>query len=230
MARRRRSLACVTAKAPIQRGLTQVEVLVIVAVLAILVGLVIPWFSDANSKANRVTCNNHMKNVGLVFRIFATDHAGRLPYELNSDQGGTKEVSLDPNRIWQQFAVLSNELVTPAILNCPSDGERRRLTSFAGFTNNRYLSYFLRLGADTEDHYSILAGDRNLVLNGRSLSNEVQAVGTNGILGFDQRIHNQYGNIGMADGSVGQVSSDRVLLLFKDDRTNDARPFTLLVP
>ena len=218
------------AKAPIQRGLTQVEVLVVVAVLAILVGLVIPWFSDAKSKANRVTCNNHMKNVGLAFRTFAFDHAGRLPYELNSEQGGTKEVSLDPNRIWPQFGVLSNVLVTPAILNCPSDSERRRLTSFAGFTNNRYLSYFLRLGAGEDDHNSIFSGDRNLVLNGRSLSNEVVAVGTNGILGFNRRIHNQEGNIGLADGSVQQVSSDRLIELFNDDRTKDARPFTLLVP
>ena len=171
-----------------------------------------------------------MKVVGLAFRIFATDHAGRLPYELNSEQGGTQEISSDPSRIWQQFTILSNEISTPLILKCPSDGDRQRLNGFAGFTNNRYLSYFLRLGADTEDPRSILAGDRNLVLNGRSLSNEVLAVGTNAILGFDRRIHNQEGNIGLADGSVQQVSSDRFPELFKDDRTKDARPFTLLVP
>ncbi|MBL9174352.1 MAG: prepilin-type N-terminal cleavage/methylation domain-containing protein [Verrucomicrobiales bacterium] len=54
-------------------GLTLVEVLVVLAILAVLAGLVVPALTSPRTRSDRIVCVNHLKNIGLGMRIFAND-------------------------------------------------------------------------------------------------------------------------------------------------------------
>lgn len=62
-----------------ERGLTLVEVLVVLAVIAVLVGLLIPVVGRSREKTRRVQCQTVLKQVYLVTTMYADDHDGRLP-------------------------------------------------------------------------------------------------------------------------------------------------------
>ena len=60
-------------------GFTLVELLVVVAVLGLLAGLVFPAVSGALKKAREARCASNLKQLGVAWMRFATDHDGRLP-------------------------------------------------------------------------------------------------------------------------------------------------------
>jgi prepilin-type processing-associated H-X9-DG protein/prepilin-type N-terminal cleavage/methylation domain-containing protein len=62
-------------------GLTLIEVLVVVAVLAILAGLLLPSLAQAKGKVRRLDCFNRLKQWNVAFRSFADDSDGWIARE-----------------------------------------------------------------------------------------------------------------------------------------------------
>lgn len=225
---------------PVAPAFTLVEVLVVLATLALLVMLLIPALGRAKTKANRISCVSCLKNHGLALRIFATDNQGLFPFQIstngivgtnrNSSIGrGTLEYAHDAANAWRHWALLSNELSTPKILICPADKERIVAPNFRQLTNNGFLSYTLGLSGREEDPQSILSGDRNLLLDGAPLSNVVVSFRSNANVAFDRRIHVEVGNLLLGDGSVQQVTSGRLRDQFRD-AFQAAGTNTLVIP
>jgi len=208
----------------------------------LLVLLTIPAMLRARAKARRIGCVSHLKVVGLGFRIFATDNQGFMPFQFSTNSpgtnnpisrpsfGGTREYALDPAGAWRHFAMLSNQLNLPVILHCPADRERTPARTFLEFTNNRFLSYTVGVSASEEQPQSILASDRNLLLDGLVVSNTVLTLATNLTVTWDRRIHDVSGNILLGDGSVQQVSSGRLSEQFHDAAVANPEPQKLVVP
>jgi hypothetical protein len=200
------------------RALTLIEVLVIIAILAVFAAMIPCAPTNAKHKAMRIQCVNNLRQMGLSFRIWEGDHADRYPMQASETNGGTMEFITGPNA-FRHFQIMSNELNTLKILFCPSDS--KILAANFQMFNNSNLSYFIGVDATETNADMMLLGDRNIT-NGTPIRNGLLELTTNHPAGWTAEMHVKAGNILMTDGSVQQVSvvSLRAGLANTDGTTN----------
>jgi prepilin-type N-terminal cleavage/methylation domain-containing protein/prepilin-type processing-associated H-X9-DG protein len=197
------------------RGLTLLEVLIVIAVLMLAAALYLTTLANRNVRNPRIACVNNLKQVGLAFRVWEEDHNDKYPMSVSMTNGGTME-PVESGVVWRHFQVMSNELNTPKILFCPQDTDSKRnmASTFGGslipglipFTGNSNTSYFLGVDATDINPTLFLAGDRNLSVKGAALSPGLHSLGTNELMGWTRELHVNQGNVLMADGSVQSLS------------------------
>jgi hypothetical protein len=149
---------------------------------------------------------SNLKQIGLAFRMWSNDHNEKFPWALPvaETNGGTMEFNLT-GEVWRHFQIFSNELTTPKVLVCPKDN-RQKVTDWRSFTKNSHLSYFIGLDADEIMPQTILTGDRNVISSTVQPVKGVLNITTNDRVEWTKAIHNQAGNVGLADGSASQFT------------------------
>jgi prepilin-type N-terminal cleavage/methylation domain-containing protein/prepilin-type processing-associated H-X9-DG protein len=183
--------------------MTLIELLVVIAVLGILVAFILPRMARAPLPM-RINCINNLKQIGLATRVWEGDNNDRFPTQVPATNGGSMEFSTGPY-MFHHLQVMSNELSTPKVVFCPQESDRNRFlaTNFQAF-NNSNTSFFFGVDATEKIPGSFLVGDRNLT-NGLPLKDAVMELTTNQSPRWTKELHQTYGNIGMADGSVQAV-------------------------
>jgi len=211
-------------------GFTHIEMLIVVAVLALLLAVFLPaWTGHShNTTHGQIRCQNNLKQVGLSLRQWALDNDGKFPTQISATNGGAME-HVRSGAVWAVFQVMSNELNTPKILACPHDPDTNRIvaTTFSApgpqtpayicFTDNRNVSYFV--GLDTKDSQSknlLLIGDCNFEVGGKPIASGLQALNSKQTIGWTTTGHpKRTGNLGFADGSVRPNTSRKLPAVFK---------------
>ena len=125
--------------------------------------------------------------------------------------------------LWQ---MMSNELSTPIILHCRADTERVAATNFTTGFSDANISYFFNLDGNEASPQMILTGDDNLAVNDVPARTGILTLSTNSTVAWTSARHKFVGNIGVADGSVQQVTTHSLVLAI----SNAAAPSRLVIP
>ncbi|MBC8101940.1 MAG: DUF1559 domain-containing protein [Cytophagales bacterium] len=165
------------------RGFTLIELLVVIVIIATLAAILFPVFAQAREKARQTACLNNMKQLGLAFAQYLSDHDSTYPTCDNDKakitglppEPETPDADGPPERDWH--IVLQPYVKNFDILRCPSDtslvpadprspdldGLKEYVSSY---TVNGWSEYDLAESAVKKPSQWVLLGERNNATRG----------------------------------------------------------------
>src|SRR4051795_9896868 len=72
-------------------GFSLIELLLVIAIIAVLAALLLPALSKAYTRGKRAGCVSNLKQIGLAFHTFAHEHADKFPMQVSTNSGGSME-------------------------------------------------------------------------------------------------------------------------------------------
>jgi prepilin-type N-terminal cleavage/methylation domain-containing protein/prepilin-type processing-associated H-X9-DG protein len=135
-----------TMRSRIQIAFTLVELLVVIAVIAILAALLLPVIARSKEHGRSTACLSNLRQLGIALQLYVQDNENKMPVMQDALVGV-------PPTNGTMDGVLSNYLGNVRVLFCPSDNKQLFVQ-----TGSSYAWNFLVNGQDAE-HLNIFSID-----------------------------------------------------------------------
>lgn len=108
-------------------GFTLIELMIVIAIIAILAAILVPNFIRARAQGQLTACKSNLKNIGTAMEMYSTDWSGHYP-----TSSGTAMTLLTPNYL-------------KVIPECPAAGSNTYQAAFgttAGYNTANFQDYY----------------------------------------------------------------------------------------
>jgi prepilin-type processing-associated H-X9-DG protein len=184
------------------KGITRNDVLVIIAIIAILIGLLIPGIQGARGPSYRMQCSNNLHNVGIAYHVFLDNH-------------GNKTSDFVGDRDWV-FLLLPYFDAQEQLLICPSDDQQSAQPGSG--KKSEELSSSFSYGVNNAAHFLGLTGDSQKVLVVEYKRLVAKQVSMAGVI------------LDPWESSCAPRHGGAMNVLFRDGSVQEMQPFTELDP
>ncbi|MCO5297589.1 MAG: prepilin-type N-terminal cleavage/methylation domain-containing protein [Fimbriimonadaceae bacterium] len=167
-----------------RRGFTLIELMVVVAIIALLAALLFPVFARAKAAAKQATCISNLKQIGSSILLYMADYDDVFPHALDASDKYAPDIWAHEPEFYARipYMPLLSEALQPYLKNqgvfhCPSDtgtqvldnhfGERFESapSMFATFGSSYFFRTEIAFRAFTQTRFQLPA-DVNVLFDG----------------------------------------------------------------